>query len=99
MPFESEYKLEDVAATPVPADKIDATFRSSTIGQFHLLLLLFLRQCGDFETFIFVLPVEGYGRHIVLHCAPSPRPSSEPFNPPPLTQTLHVTRDVMKEPC
>jgi hypothetical protein len=65
MPFESEYKLEDVAATPVPADKIDATFRSSTIGQFHLLLLLFLRQCGDFETFIFVLPVEGHGRDIV----------------------------------
>jgi hypothetical protein len=96
MPFESEYKLEDVAATPVPADKIDATFRSSTIGQFHLLLLLFLRQCGDFETFIFVLPVEGHGRDIVLHCAP--RPSSEPFKPPTLTQNLHVTRDDIKGP-
>ncbi len=95
MPFESEYKLENVAATPVPADKIDATFRSSTIGQFHLLLLLFLRQCGDFETFIFVLPVEGHGRDIVLHCAP--RPSSEPLKTPHLTQNLHVTRDVMKK--
>lgn len=95
MPFESEYKLEDVAATPVPADKIDATFRSSTIGQFHLPLLLFLRQCGDFETFVFVLPVEDYCRDIVLHC--TPRPSSEPFKPPPLTQNPHVTRDAMKE--
>lgn len=94
MPFESEYKLEDVAATPVPADKIDATFRSSTIGQFHLLLLLFLRQYGGFETFIFVLPVEGHGRDIVLHCAP--RPSSEPFKPLTLTQNLHVTRDDIK---
>jgi hypothetical protein len=34
MSFESEYKLDNVAATPVPADEIDATFRSSTIGQY-----------------------------------------------------------------
>ena len=36
MSFESEYKLDNVAeVTPVAADKIDATFRSSTIGQFY----------------------------------------------------------------
>jgi hypothetical protein len=35
MSFESEYKLDNVAATPVAADKIDATFRSSTIGQLY----------------------------------------------------------------
>jgi hypothetical protein len=35
MSFESEYKLDNVAATPVAADKIEATFRSSTIGQFY----------------------------------------------------------------
>ena len=34
MSFESEYKLDNVAV-PVAADKIDATFRSSTIGQFY----------------------------------------------------------------
>lgn len=34
MSFESEYKLESVAATRVDADKIDATFKSSTIGKF-----------------------------------------------------------------
>jgi hypothetical protein len=33
MAFESEYKLEDVAATPVASDKIDETFRSSSIGE------------------------------------------------------------------
>ncbi|RDL41289.1 Allantoicase [Venustampulla echinocandica] len=30
MVFETEYQVENVAATPVAADKIDATFRSST---------------------------------------------------------------------
>jgi len=34
MSAESEYKLENVAATSVAADKIDATFRSSTIGEY-----------------------------------------------------------------
>lgn len=33
MPFESEYKIEDVPATPVASDKIDGTFRSSSIGE------------------------------------------------------------------
>jgi hypothetical protein len=85
MPFESEYKLEDVAATRVPADKIDATFRSSTIGQFHLLLLSSLRQCGTLkhlylcflwkataETLCFtVLPVPDRVRN---HSNPHPSP-------------------------
>jgi hypothetical protein len=35
--FEPEYKLDNVAAVPVPADEIDTTFRSSTIGQFTFL--------------------------------------------------------------
>jgi hypothetical protein len=35
MVFESEYNLEDVPATPVASDKIDGTFRSSTIGEFY----------------------------------------------------------------
>lgn len=33
MAFESEYKLEDVAATRIASEKIDETFRSSTIGE------------------------------------------------------------------
>lgn len=33
MAFESEYKLEDVAVTRISSDKIDETFRSSTIGE------------------------------------------------------------------
>jgi hypothetical protein len=35
MSFDSEYKLDNVEATPVAAGKIEATFRSSTIGQFY----------------------------------------------------------------
>ena len=33
MSIESEYKLENVAASSVPSDQIDATFKSSTIGE------------------------------------------------------------------
>jgi hypothetical protein len=33
MTFESDYNLDNVAATPVAADKIDETFRSSSIGE------------------------------------------------------------------
>lgn len=33
MTFESEYKIGDVPATRVESDKIDETFRSSTIGE------------------------------------------------------------------
>jgi len=33
MPFETEYKLEDVDATRIAADAIDGTFRSTTIGK------------------------------------------------------------------
>jgi hypothetical protein len=44
MSFESEYKLEKVAATPVAADKIDATFRSSTIGESSFLFRAFVSQ-------------------------------------------------------
>jgi hypothetical protein len=42
MSFESEYKLEDVSATRVAADKLDATFRSSTIGEFKPWLSFFI---------------------------------------------------------
>ena len=42
MSLESEYKLEDVSATGVAADKIDATFRSSTIGEFKPWLSFYL---------------------------------------------------------
>jgi len=41
MSFESEYKLEDVPATRVAVDKIDETFRSSTIGEW----VFFFRLC------------------------------------------------------
>lgn len=34
MAFETEYKTEDVAATSVPSDNIDTTFRSSCIGKY-----------------------------------------------------------------
>ena len=34
MAFESDYKLQSVAATRIAADKIDETFKSSTIGEF-----------------------------------------------------------------
>lgn len=33
MAFESDYQLEDVAATRVDSDQIDATFRSTSIGE------------------------------------------------------------------
>lgn len=33
MAFESEYKLESIAATRVASEQIDATFKSSTIGK------------------------------------------------------------------
>lgn len=33
MAVESEYKLEDVAVTRIASEKIDETFRSSTIGE------------------------------------------------------------------
>lgn len=33
MPFETEYKLEDVEATRIASDAIDGTFRSTTIGK------------------------------------------------------------------
>jgi len=39
MAFESEYQLEGVAATRVASDKIDATFRSTSIGKSRLFLL------------------------------------------------------------
>ena len=43
--FETEYKLENVAATRVPADKIDGTFRSSSIGEFKSwIIMLYPRQ-------------------------------------------------------
>lgn len=38
MTFESDYKTENVAATPVAADKIDGTFRSSTIGEYKVFV-------------------------------------------------------------
>jgi hypothetical protein len=34
MSVETEYKLENVAATSVPSAQIDATFKSSTIGEY-----------------------------------------------------------------
>lgn len=37
MAFESEYKLEDVAANRVASDKIDGEFRSTTIGESKFL--------------------------------------------------------------
>ena len=37
MAFGSEYTLENVEATPIAADKIDATFRASTIGEYNQL--------------------------------------------------------------
>jgi hypothetical protein len=46
MPVESEYTLENVAATPLTADKINVTFRSSTIGEFGCFFVpLYLKQC------------------------------------------------------
>lgn len=33
MSFDSEYQVDQVAATGIPADNIDATFRSSSIGE------------------------------------------------------------------
>jgi hypothetical protein len=44
MSFESEYKVHDVSATRVAADKIDATFRSSTIGEFKPCLSFCFRR-------------------------------------------------------
>jgi hypothetical protein len=41
MSAESEYKLENVAAKSVAADKIDATFRSSTIGEYKAFAFRF----------------------------------------------------------
>lgn len=32
----AEYKLENVAATSIASDKIDETFRSTSIGEFQL---------------------------------------------------------------
>jgi hypothetical protein len=40
MTFESEYKLEDLPVTLVPSDKIDGTFRSSSIGECECLMSL-----------------------------------------------------------
>jgi hypothetical protein len=40
MLFETEYKLENVAAARVAADKIDDTFRSSTIGEYEYSVML-----------------------------------------------------------
>lgn len=39
MAFESEYQLEDVAATRVASDEIDATFRSTSIGKSRFFAL------------------------------------------------------------
>lgn len=39
MTLETEYKLEHVPATPVAADAIDRTFRSTTIGEFRVFSL------------------------------------------------------------
>jgi hypothetical protein len=44
MSFESEYKVDHVRATRVAADKIDATFRSSTIGEFKPCLSFYFRR-------------------------------------------------------
>lgn len=33
MSFESEYKVDEVAATRIPSGDIDDTFRSSSIGE------------------------------------------------------------------
>lgn len=38
MTVDSEYKVDDVAATRVAPDHIDSTFRSSCIGESSLLL-------------------------------------------------------------
>lgn len=42
MSFGSEYKLDDVAATPVAPDEIDGTFRSSSIGEYYVQISDFL---------------------------------------------------------
>ena len=36
MSFESGYKLDDVAATRVAANKIDETFRSTSVGEYDV---------------------------------------------------------------
>lgn len=38
MSSETEYKLENVAVTVIESDKIDATFRSSTIGEYNFVI-------------------------------------------------------------
>lgn len=78
MSFESEYKLEKVAATPVAADEIDATFRSSTIGQLILMVArVSLRQCGGQDSWLSVLGSEARSRDSGLLVPP------EPVEPPP----------------
>jgi hypothetical protein len=71
MSFESEYKLDDVAATPVAADKIDATFRSSTIGQFYSFVTpLYVSEGGQIESLgCSCLDRESECRNRERHCA------------------------------
>lgn len=64
MAFESEYKTDDVAATPVAADKIDGTFRSSTIGEYKLCFVFTLcSECtgGRYEALRHCVPVKRSG--------------------------------------
>ncbi len=56
MLFESEYKLENVAATAVASGDIDATFRSSTIGESRVSWLYLSYQ---------VIPRMGYSHEIL----------------------------------
>ncbi len=49
MTFETEYKTDNVAVEPVAADKIDGTFRSSTIGEYNAFFYFVLLQRKAFE--------------------------------------------------
>lgn len=40
MSFQSEYKLEDVPAARVASDNIDGTFRSTSIGELDIYVIL-----------------------------------------------------------
>ena len=49
MTFETEYKTDNVAVEPVAADKIDGTFRSSTIGEYNDFFCFVLLHRKAFE--------------------------------------------------
>jgi hypothetical protein len=68
MPFESEYKLESVTATPVTADKINTTFRSSTIGEFSFFFfcLCVLEMLGPWGIRFLALGSARNNRDILL---------------------------------